>query len=74
MPAAEEEVKKEEVKEEEEKKPADIAYKVELTSSSVGSNKFSRLPIADKHLIIAKKMERDFADQISQAKVNESTG
>lgn len=51
-----------------------IAYKVELTSTSVGSNKFSKLPVADQHLIIAKKMEKDFAKQLNTAKVNEVAG
>ena len=37
-----------------------IAPKVELCSSKVGTNNraFSRLPIADQHLIIAKQMDK----------------
>ena len=49
--------------------------KVELVSTRAGTNNpaNSRLAVEERHLIIAKQMERQFADKISSAEVNEAT-
>ena len=46
----------------------------EMVSSKVGTNNpaFSRLPIEQRHLIIAQQMNEQFADQIAAAEVNHS--